>query len=71
MLRSGHFQPLAPNNSHQINSKWIDQSRQRLNGNVYDPSGISLSELRHRDVVMGAIMMVLDATTLNLTDAVR
>jgi hypothetical protein len=32
---------------------------------------IMLSEPGHRDVVMGAIMMVLDATTLNPTDAFR
>lgn len=30
-----------------------------------------LNEHGHRDVVMGAIVMVLDATTLNPTDAVR
>jgi glucokinase len=49
----------------------IDVLRKRLNGNVYDPPRIMLSELGHRDVIMGAIMMVLDATTLNPTDAVR
>jgi predicted NBD/HSP70 family sugar kinase len=49
----------------------IDVLRKRLNGNVYDPPRIMLSELGHRDVVMGAIMMVLDATTLNPTDPVR
>jgi hypothetical protein len=47
----------------------IDVLRERLIGNVYDP--IVLSELGHRDVVMGAIMMVFDATTLNPMDAVR
>ena len=47
----------------------IDVLRERLRGNVYDPPRIALSELGHRDVVMGAIMMVLDATTLNPTDA--
>ena len=49
----------------------IDVLRERLNGKVYDPPRIMLSELGHRDVVMGAIMMVLDATTLNPTDAGR
>jgi hypothetical protein len=49
----------------------IDVVCKRLNGNVYGPPRIVLSELGHRDVVMGAIMMVLDATTLNPTDAVR
>ena len=49
----------------------IDVLRKRLDGNVYDPPRILLSELGHRDVVTGAIMMVLDATTLNPTDAVR
>jgi len=32
---------------------------------------IVLSELGHRDAVMGTIMMVLDATTLNPADLVR
>jgi hypothetical protein len=49
----------------------IDVLRKRLNGNVYDPPRIVLSELGHRDLLMGAIMIVLDATTLNPTDAVR
>jgi glucokinase len=49
----------------------MDVLRERLNGNIYDPPRIMLSELGHRDVVRGAIMMVLDATTLNPTDAVR
>ena len=49
----------------------IDVLRKRFNGNVYDPPRIVLSELGHRDLVRGAIMMVLDATTLNPTDAVR
>jgi hypothetical protein len=49
----------------------IDVLRKRLNGNVYDPPRIMLSELGHRDGVMGAIMTVLDATTLSPTDAVR
>ena len=31
----------------------------------------ALSEPGHRDVVMGAIVMVLEATTLNPTDAFR
>ena len=43
----------------------LDALKERLRGNVYDPPRLVLSDLGHRDVVMGAIMLVLDATTLN------
>ena len=43
----------------------VDALRRRLDGNVYDPPTLVISELGHRDVVMGAVMLVLDATTLN------
>jgi hypothetical protein len=49
----------------------IDVLRNRLNGNGYDSPRIVLRELGYRDVVMGTIMMVLDATALDPTDAVR
>ena len=43
----------------------VDALRRRLDGNVYDPPRLVISDLGHRDVVMGAVMLVLDATTLN------
>ena len=45
----------------------IDALRLRLAGNVYDPPRLVMSDLGHRDVVLGAIMVVLDATILNPT----
>ncbi|MDV3253761.1 ROK family protein [Devosia sp. BK] len=39
--------------------------QQRLADNVYDPPTIVVSPLGHRDIVMGAIMHVLDATILD------
>jgi predicted NBD/HSP70 family sugar kinase len=43
----------------------IDVLRARLAGNVYDPPRLVMSDLGHRDVVLGATMLVLDATILN------
>jgi len=43
----------------------VDAIADRLNTRVYDPPRIVRSDLGHRDIVMGAIMTVLDATTLN------
>lgn len=43
----------------------LDTLGERLRGSVYDPPRLVFSDLGHRDVVMGAIMLVLDATTLN------
>jgi hypothetical protein len=49
----------------------IDVLRNRLNGNGNESPPIVLREPGHRDVVMGAIMTVLDATALDPTDVVR
>ena len=43
----------------------VDAIADRLKSRVYDPPRIAVSELGHRDIVMGAIMTVLDATALN------
>lgn len=48
----------------------LDALKERLRGNVYDAPRLVLSDLGHRDVVMGAIMLVLDATTLNPLESV-
>jgi predicted NBD/HSP70 family sugar kinase len=45
----------------------IDALRLRLAGNVYDPPRLVMSDLGHRDIVLGATMAVLDATILNPT----
>ena len=45
----------------------VDAVTARLAGNVYDPPRLTMSELGHRDVVLGATMAVLDATILNPT----
>ena len=43
----------------------VDAIADRLRSRVYDPPRIASSDLGHRDIVMGAIMTVLDATTLD------
>lgn len=45
----------------------VDAVRARLAGNVYDPPRLVMSDLGHRDIVLGATMLVLDATILNPT----
>jgi predicted NBD/HSP70 family sugar kinase len=42
-----------------------DRLKHRLNGKIPLSPKIVVSELGHRAVALGAIMMVLDATTLN------
>ena len=39
--------------------------KQRLAGNVFDAPNLVVSPLGHRDIVMGATMLVLDSTILN------
>jgi predicted NBD/HSP70 family sugar kinase len=43
----------------------LDMLRHRLKGNVYDPPRLVIGALGHRDIVLGAVRLVLDATTLN------
>lgn len=43
----------------------LDVLRHRLKGNVYDPPRLVIGALGHRDIVLGAVRLVLDATTLN------
>jgi hypothetical protein len=45
----------------------LDALRHRLKGNVYDPPRLVIGELGHRDIVLGAIRLVLEATTVNPT----
>ena len=47
----------------------LDVLRQRLKGNVYDPPRLVMGALGHRDIVLGAVRLVLDATTLNPADS--
>jgi hypothetical protein len=47
----------------------LDVLRHRLKGNVYDPPRLVIGALGHRDIVLGAVRLVLDATTLNPTDS--
>jgi len=47
----------------------LDVLRHRLEGNVYDPPRLVMGALGHRDVVLGAVRLVLDATTLNPADS--
>ncbi|MEO9229834.1 MAG: ROK family transcriptional regulator [Devosia sp.] len=47
----------------------LDALRQRLQGNVYDSPRLVMGALGHRDVVLGAVRLVLDATTLNPADS--
>ena len=46
----------------------LDVLRHRLKGNVYDPPRLVIGALGHRDIVLGAVRLVLDATTLNPAD---
>jgi predicted NBD/HSP70 family sugar kinase len=48
----------------------LDVLRHRLMGNVYDPPRLMIGALGHRDIVLGAVRLVLDATTLNPADSV-
>jgi predicted NBD/HSP70 family sugar kinase len=43
----------------------LDVLRHRLKGNVYDPPRLEIGSLGHRDIVLGAVRLVLDSTTLN------
>jgi predicted NBD/HSP70 family sugar kinase len=45
----------------------LDVLRHRLKGNVYDPPRLVIGALGHRDIVLGAVHVVLDATTVNPT----
>jgi predicted NBD/HSP70 family sugar kinase len=47
----------------------LDVLRHRLEGNVYDPPRLVIGALGHRDIVLGAVRLVLDATTLNPADS--
>lgn len=47
----------------------LDVLRYRLKGNVYDPPRLAMGALGHRDIVLGAVRLVLDATTLNPADS--
>ena len=47
----------------------LDVLRQRLDGNVYDPPRLVMGALGHRDIVLGAVRLVLDSTTLNPADS--
>ena len=47
----------------------LDVLRHRLKGNVYDPPRLVIGALGHRDIVLGAVRLVLDATTLNRDDS--
>jgi predicted NBD/HSP70 family sugar kinase len=47
----------------------LDVLRHRLMGNVYDPPRLVIGSLGHRDIVLGAVRLVLDATTLNPADS--
>jgi predicted NBD/HSP70 family sugar kinase len=47
----------------------LDVLRHRLKGNVYDPPRLVIGALGHRDIVLGAVRLVLDATTLNPADS--
>ena len=47
----------------------LDVLRHRLKGNVYDPPRLVTGALGHRDIVLGAVRLVLDATTLNPADS--
>jgi predicted NBD/HSP70 family sugar kinase len=47
----------------------LDVLRHRLKGNVYDPPRLVMGALGHRDIVLGAVRLVLDATTLNPADS--
>ena len=49
----------------------LDVLRHRLKGNVYDPPRLVIGALGHRDIVLGAVRLVLDATTLNPADSLR
>jgi len=40
----------------------LDVLRHRLKGNVYDPPRLVIGALGHRDIVLGAVRLVLDAT---------
>ena len=46
----------------------LDVLRHRLKGNVYDPPRLVIGALGHRDIVLGAVRLVLDATTLYTAD---
>lgn len=46
----------------------LDVLRHRLKGNVYDPPRLVIGALGHRDIVLGAVRLVLDSTTLNPAD---
>lgn len=43
----------------------IDTLRARLAGNLYDPPRLMVSDLGHRDIVLGAVMVVLNAAILH------
>ena len=47
----------------------LDVLRHRLKGNVYDPPSLVMGALGHRDIVLGAVRLVLDSTTLNPADS--
>lgn len=47
----------------------LDVLRHRLKGNVYDPPRLVMGALGHRDIVLGAVRLVLDSTTLNPADS--
>ena len=47
----------------------LDVLRHRLKGNVYDPPRLVIGALGHRDIVLGAVRLVLDATILNPSDS--
>jgi predicted NBD/HSP70 family sugar kinase len=47
----------------------LDVLRHRLKGNVYDPPRLVIGALGHRDIVLGAVRLVLYATTLNPADS--
>jgi predicted NBD/HSP70 family sugar kinase len=47
----------------------LDALRHRLRGNVYDPPCLVMGALGHRDIVLGAVRLVLDSTTLNPADS--
>ena len=47
----------------------LDVLRHRIRGNVYDPPRLVIGALGHRDIVLGAVRLVLDATTLNPADS--
>src|SRR5260221_188729 len=46
----------------------LEGRRHGLKGKVYDPPRLVIGALGHRDIVLGAVRLVLDATTLNTAD---